>query len=48
MNDYSASLDPQYLAGKAAGQQQSVLPVASSDRIKTVDVVRGFALSVSC
>jgi len=45
MNDYSASLNPGDMAAdKAAGQQQSVRPVASSERIKTVDIVRGFAL----
>jgi uncharacterized protein len=45
MNEYSASLNPQdHAADKAASQKQTVLPVASEDRIKTVDMVRGFAL----
>ena len=45
MNEYSASLNPQDMAGnKAAGQQTGVRPVSSAERIKTVDVVRGFAL----
>src|SRR5882757_2254546 len=45
MNEYSASLNPQDMAGdKAAGQQSGVRPVSSTERIKTVDVVRGFAL----
>jgi uncharacterized protein len=45
MNDYSASLNPQDLTGdKAGNQQSSVRPVSSTERIKTVDVVRGVAL----
>src|SRR6185503_1139444 len=45
MNDYSASLNPGELASnKANTQQRTVRPVAASERIKTVDVVRGFAL----
>jgi uncharacterized protein len=45
MNEYSASLNPQDITGdKAASQERSVRPVASAERIKTVDVVRGFSL----
>jgi uncharacterized protein len=45
MTEYSASLNPQDLAAEnAAGQKQSVKPVSSAERIKTVDLVRGFAL----
>lgn len=45
MNEYSASLNPQDIpADKAAGQPHSVRPVSAAERIKTVDVVRGFAL----
>ena len=45
MNEYSASMNPQDLAGDRSGSQQSsVRPVASTERIKTVDLVRGFAL----
>jgi uncharacterized protein len=42
MNEHSASLNPQDLpADKAQG---GVRPVSSTERIKSVDVVRGFAL----
>jgi len=43
MNEYSASLNPQDLAGDEA-RQRTVRPVASAERIKTVDLIRGFAL----
>jgi uncharacterized protein len=43
MNEYSASLNPQDLPADNAAQR-SVKPVSSAERIKTVDVVRGFAL----
>jgi uncharacterized protein len=45
MNEYSASLDPRDLpADKEIGQKRSVKPVSATERIKSVDVVRGFAL----
>ncbi len=45
MSEYSASLNPQDLAGdKSTGQTRTVRPVSSAERIKTIDVVRGFAL----
>ena len=45
MNEYSASLNPQDLTGdNVRSQQGSVRPVSSTERIKTVDVVRGVAL----
>ena len=43
MNEYSASLNPQDLAGDKT-RQRTVRPVASAERIKTVDLIRGFAL----
>ena len=45
MNDYSASLNPGDMAGQSTGAQaRSVRPVSTTERIKTVDLVRGFAL----
>ncbi|MBC7948873.1 MAG: DUF418 domain-containing protein [Chitinophagaceae bacterium] len=45
MNEYSASLSPQDLPGdKSIAANQTVKPVSTTDRIKTVDMVRGFAL----
>jgi uncharacterized protein len=44
MTEYSASLNPQDLASDKSTSGDSVRPVAASERIKTVDIVRGFAL----
>jgi uncharacterized protein len=45
MNEFSASINPQELATDSTLPPKKVVqPVASADRIKTVDMVRGFAL----
>src|SRR6476469_1103321 len=45
MNEYSAPLNPQDLSrSQAVAGQGTVRPVATAERIKTVDVVRGVAL----
>jgi len=44
MNEHSAPLGPNDLHAGNTGQQRTVRPVSATERIKTVDVVRGVAL----
>jgi uncharacterized protein len=44
MNEYSASLNPRdFAADKAIGEKQSARPVSSTERIKSIDMIRGCA-----